>query len=53
MRWRIVAEALISSNSERLKNALNLHENWYYEEEAGYCIGSGGIMAGSFSLGCA
>jgi hypothetical protein len=48
-----VAEALISNNSERLKNGLNLHENWHYEEEAGYCIGSGGIMAGSFSLGCA
>jgi hypothetical protein len=48
-----VAEALISNNSERLKNGLNLRENWHHEEEAGYCIGSGGIMAGSFSLGCA
>jgi hypothetical protein len=33
-----VAEALISNNSERLKNGLNLHENCDHEEEAGYSI---------------
>src|SRR6266403_4173227 len=48
VRWRIVAEALISNNSERLKNGLILHENCHHEE-----AGSGGIMPGSFSLGCA
>jgi len=53
VRWRIVAEALISNNSERLKSGLNLHENWHHEEEAGYCVASGGIMPGSFALGCA
>jgi hypothetical protein len=36
-----VAEALISDNSARLKNGLNLHENCNHEEEAGYCIGAG------------
>jgi hypothetical protein len=48
-----VAEAMISNNSERLKNGLNLHENWHYQEEAGYWIGSSGIMPDGFSLGCA
>src|ERR1700757_1153772 len=51
MRWRIVAEVLISNNSECLKSGLNLHESWHHEEEPGYCIVSGGIMLGR--LGCA